>query len=109
VFLTNVTMETYFQKGNQVACNGEELPSGQDCPASGAAQPPVWNSVLNNQGKPVTPGINTLTFQTESCMGCHSSAGVWTSYDPKTGKGNQSGQLTADFSWLLSQKASYEK
>jgi hypothetical protein len=109
VFLTNVTMETYFQKGNQVACNGEELPSGQDCPASGAAEPPVWNSVLNNQTKPVTPGINTLTFQTESCMGCHSSAGVWTSYDPKTGKGNQSGQLTADFSWLMSQKASYRK
>jgi hypothetical protein len=108
VFLTNVTMETYFQKGNQVACNGEELPSGQDCPASGAAQPPVWNSVLNNQGKPVTPGVNTLTFQTESCMGCHSSAGIWTSYDPKSGKGNQSGQLTADFSWLMSQKASWQ-
>lgn len=65
--------------------------------------------MLNNQGKPVTPGINTLTFQTESCMGCHSSAGVWTAYDPKSGKGKQSGQLTADFSWLLSQKASYEK
>jgi hypothetical protein len=109
VFLTNITMETYFQKGNQVACNGEELPGGQDCPASGPAQPPVWNSALNSLGKPVTPGINTLTFQTESCMGCHSSAGVWTAYDPKSGKGKQSGQLTADFSWLLSQKASYEK
>ncbi|MEA3004477.1 MAG: hypothetical protein QOH81_3265 [Sphingomonadales bacterium] len=40
-------------------------------------------------------------------MGCHSSAGVWTSYNPKTRKGTTSGQLTADFSWLLSQKASY--
>jgi hypothetical protein len=32
-------------------------------------------------------------------MGCHSSAGVYTS------KTMQSGQLTADFSWLFSQKA----
>lgn len=106
VFLTNITMETYFQKGNQPACKSEEMPSGVKCP-SGPPQPPVWTSTLNNAGQPVKPGVNTLTFITESCMGCHSSAGIWTSYDPKTGQGQQSGQLTADFSWLLSQKASY--
>ena len=44
---------------------------------------------------------------TESCTGCHSSAGIYTSYDPKTGANTQSGQLTGDFSWLMAQKASY--
>jgi hypothetical protein len=95
VMLTNITMETYFQTGNQPAC--------ADCPAT-----PFWNSAFN--AKPPAPGKsdpNTLTFQSESCMGCHSSAGIWTSYDPKTGAGTKSGQLTADFSWLPSQKASY--
>jgi hypothetical protein len=108
VFLTNITMETYFQKGDQQACHSEELPSGVNCPTTDPVQPPVWNSVLNKTGKPIRPGTNTLTFMTESCMGCHSSAGVWTSYDPKTGQGKQSGQLSADFSWLLSQKAAYQ-
>jgi hypothetical protein len=37
-------------------------------------------------------------------MGCHSSAGIYTSYtDPK--HNTQSGPLTADFSWLMAQKA----
>lgn len=106
VMLTNITMETYFQTGNQAACHGEERPSGVACPVV----PPVWNSTLNNKPPPAgkTDHPNTLTFQSESCMGCHSSAGVWTSYDPKTGNGNQSGQLTGDFSWLMSQKASWQ-
>jgi hypothetical protein len=106
-FLTNITMETYFQKGNQAACNSEELPDGMNCPNGGAVEPPVWNSALNKLGKPVTPGVNTLSFITESCTGCHSSAGIWTSWDPATGTGTKSGQLTGDFSWLLQQKASY--
>lgn len=105
-FLTNITMETYFQKGNQPACKSEETPNSFNCP-TGAVDPPVWNSALNNLGKPVKPGVNTLSFITESCTGCHSSAGVWTSYDQSTGTGTQSGQLTGDFSWLLAQKASY--
>jgi hypothetical protein len=118
VFLTNITMETYFQGANlfpgtqtspvnQIACNGAEVTGGGPCPASGPAVPPVWTSPLNNSNNPVKPGINTLIFATESCMGCHSSAGIWTSYDPKTGNGTQSGQLSGDFSWLMSQKAHY--
>jgi hypothetical protein len=124
VFLTNITMETYFQgraRGdklnpnpiqinpmNVAACTNAEMPDGVACPpASHASAPPVWTSPLNNKNVPVKPGISTLVFATESCMGCHSSAGIWTSYDPKTGKGSQSGQLTGDFSWLPSQKASY--
>jgi hypothetical protein len=117
-FLTNVTMETYFQSGNQPACNQEEgVPSSAACPPDYASlvpgtavaaykpDPVTWNSTLNGAKGPVKPGISTQIFATESCMGCHSSAGVWTSYDPKTKKGTKSGQLTADFSWLLSQKA----
>jgi hypothetical protein len=86
VYLTNITMETYFQKGVQPACQQEELPNLK-CP-------PVPNP------PPGTPVVDTTpVFATESCMGCHSSAGVYTS------KTTQSGQLTADFSWLFSQKA----
>lgn len=126
VFLTNITMETYFQAGNQPACNQEEdVPSSANCPpvynklAPGTAipaytpAPPVWNSVLNSSATPVTPGISTQILATESCMGCHSSAGVWVSYDPKLPRSqqpptSQSGQLTGDFSWLLTQKANWQ-
>jgi hypothetical protein len=120
VFLTNITMESYFQSGNQPACNQEEGATPPCPPAYASVTPgtaiaaytpsPVyWNSKLNNGG-PVTPGTSTQIFATESCMGCHSSAGIYTSYDPKTNPptSTQSGQLTADFSWLLSQKASWE-
>jgi hypothetical protein len=58
----------------------------------------TWNSTLNAAKGPIKPGISTQIFATESCMGCHSSAGVWTSYDPVTKTGTKSGQLTADFS-----------
>jgi hypothetical protein len=106
VFLTNVTMETYFQGVNGAACHGEETPNGCQ---PGPADPPIWTSPLNNKGAPVKPGLNTVVFQSESCMGCHSSAGIYTSYNPSTGSGTQSGQLTADFSWLMSQKAAYKQ
>jgi len=106
VMLTNITMETYFQKGNQPACKSEELPKGVQCPPLGLTVPPVWNSILQASNKQYKPGIGTLTFITESCTGCHSSAGIYTSYtSPKVN--TQSGQLGADFSWLLAQKAQW--
>jgi len=40
---------------------------------------------------------------TESCMGCHSSAGIVAKHE--NSKKTAGGQLSADFSWLLSQKA----
>lgn len=114
VFLTNITMETYFQAGNQEACNAQEnVPNAAKCVSppsafSPTAKPPIWTSVLNNGSAPVKPGVHTAVFGTESCMGCHSSAGIYTSYDPKNpNKATQSGQLTGDFSWLMSQKASW--
>jgi hypothetical protein len=75
VYLTNATMETYFQAGNQNA-------SGQQ------------------EGNPPS---KVQVFGTESCMGCHSSAAVaqsGTQQKPVFGK-----QLSADFSWLLEMKA----
>jgi hypothetical protein len=119
VFLTNITMETYFQSGSQPACNQEEgVPSNVNCPSDYASlppgsaisaytpDPPIWTTPLNN-GSPARPGITTQIMATESCMGCHSSAGIVTAYDPQTGGKKTAGQLSADFSWLLSKKAQY--
>lgn len=91
VYLTNVTMETYFQHGAQPACGQEEAPSNAQCPAGS------WVST----GQPGTVAADQTTiFGSESCTGCHSSAGLHTSLD-----GKKSGQLTGDFSWLFSTKA----
>ncbi|MHB1059179.1 MAG: hypothetical protein ACYC0F_14975 [Rhodanobacter sp.] len=87
VFLTNVTMETYFQVGVQPACNQEE---NVPCP------PGPWLSQNQAQDR---NSDTTPVFGSESCMGCHSSAGLYTS------KTQTSGQLRGDFSWLFSQKA----
>jgi len=79
-FLTNITMETFFQNGNQTADNFMEG----------------------------NPKSDIYVFGTESCMGCHSSAGIYT-IDPATKDTIQSGQLSGDFSWLLTQKARLKK
>ncbi|MFL6863396.1 MAG: hypothetical protein ACJ8DZ_10375, partial [Allosphingosinicella sp.] len=102
-YLTNITMETYFQDGNQSACGQQEVPSGQVCSRTPAGV--AWTSP---PPAPPVP-VNALVFGTESCTGCHSSAGIWTSYDPARGTGKKAGQLTGDFSWLLTQKANYFK
>ena len=87
VFLTNITMETYFQVGVQPACQQEET---QVCPAGS------W--LTENQAK-TAPVNMTSVFASESCMGCHSSAGLYITPTKK------SGQLMGDFSWLFTQKA----
>ncbi len=69
--LTNITMETFFQLGNQ---SGSNLMEGN-------------------------PPNGTQIFGSESCMGCHSSAGMYTWIDGNATK--NSGQLSGDFSWLL--------
>ncbi|WP_298310775.1 hypothetical protein [uncultured Aquimarina sp.] len=75
--LTNITMETFFQTGNQSAANLMEA----------------------------NPVSDITIFGTESCMGCHSSAGI---YEYKNGKAISGDQLSGDFSWLLG-KAQWEK
>ena len=93
VFLTNITMETYFQGGVQPACQQEE--NQNDCPAV------PWTSA--NQ-KAQRANDTTPIFGTESCMGCHSSAGLYINKQKQT-----SGQLAGDFSWLFTQKAHFAK
>lgn len=77
-FLTNISMETFFQLGNQNASNLME-------------------------GNPTS---NITIFGTESCMGCHSSAGIYDSVS--NGQFLTSGQLSGDFSWLLSLRAQWD-
>lgn len=81
-YLTNITMETYFQAGNE----------------------PAWHQIEGFPQSETTP-----IFGTESCTGCHSSAGVAIAYDPKKALSSTNPlygvPLTGDFSWLLQQKA----
>jgi hypothetical protein len=70
--------------------------------------------IVFGQGDPAEPGISTQIFATESCMGCHSSAGIWNNYDPSKDRkdqpsGYRSGQLSGVFSWLLTQKADWAR
>ena len=95
VFLTNITMETYFQTGVQPACGQEERPRDIDCPPG--------NATASSFPKP--SGDMTNVFASESCMGCHSSAGFYKSFDLNTKSGVSWGQLSADFTWLPDQKA----
>lgn len=78
--LTNISMETFFQGGNQRA------------------------GLMENSKSDIN------IFGTESCIGCHSSAYLFDSYTLKDGKmvlGTGS-QLSGDFSWLL-KSASWDK
>jgi hypothetical protein len=95
IFLTNITMETYFQTGAQPACGQEELPSDIHCPPGNATA----------SSFPKRSGDTTQVFASESCMGCHSSAGFYKSFDLNTKFGVTWGQLSADFTWLPDQKA----
>lgn len=76
--LTNITMETFFQIGNQSAGNLMEA----------------------------NPESDITVFGTESCIGCHSSAGIYNGV--KDGQFTTADQLSGDFSWLLSQKAQWD-
>lgn len=81
-FLTNISMETFFQTGNQVAGLME-------------------NSTTQNTDKPIT------IFGTESCIGCHSSAAIAKHYYKEKDSVSFGKQLSGDFSWLL-QKATWK-
>jgi hypothetical protein len=88
VYLTNSIMETYLQNGNQEAH-------------------------FQENGFPFN---NAPVFGTESCVACHFSAGIATSYVEKAENSGTiqkvpifAGDLTADFSWLLQLKANWAK
>jgi hypothetical protein len=100
VYLVNTTMETYFQKGNQAAgplAEDDRLPAGQE-------------------SDPQT------VFGTESCAGCHYSAGACIGFKtdlygkpmldangnriPIFGKNANQGMTgNANYSWLLQMRA----
>lgn len=79
-FLTNISMETFFQGGNQIA------------------------GLMENSTSDIT------IFGTESCIGCHSSAYLFDNYSLKNGEPHlgQGSQLSGDFSWLL-KRAAWDK
>jgi len=81
--LTNITMETFFQAGNQNAANLMEA----------------------------NPKTNFQVFGTESCMGCHSSAGLYDGVTKSNGKitPTSGDQLSGDFSWLLGTASWFDK
>lgn len=83
--LTNMTMETFFQKGGQGA-----------------------GGLIEN-GNPSVEDIQI--FGTESCMGCHSSAAIYDAYyfENDTLKTKLAGQTSGDFSWLLQTKAKWNQ
>lgn len=80
--LTNISMETFFQLGNQ--------------PASNLIENANYNSPIQ-------------IFGTESCMGCHSSAAIADQYFPANDSVAYGTQLSGDFSWLLQTKAQWNK
>lgn len=79
-YLTNISMETFFQAGNQ------------------------------NAGGLIEGNVTSdyTIFGTESCLGCHSSAPIYKSYDESKDKLISGSQLSGDFSWLLG-KAKWEE
>ncbi len=93
LWVTNMVMETYFQG----ATNASR-------PVADSFNITVANEQAFRQieGFP-SPRKNSsdtrkLIFGTESCMGCHSSAGIHTSFDKTPVR-------TADFEWLIALKA----
>lgn len=113
VYLVNTTMESYFQKGEQAAGPLEEddrLPSG---------------FFADKPTEPLTPD-RTLVFGTESCVGCHFSAGAAVAFKrdengnlvhdptgfkiPVYGKNGSFGQTgNAHYVWQLQLKARQKK
>jgi hypothetical protein len=115
-FLINATMETYFQKGLQPA-GGSEQDNRLNVPRAS----------LSDAGKAVVGqfGSNALTDSTqisatESCVGCHYSAGIATRFltnddgpEKLTGgyptaimgeNANSGKNGNAEFSWMLQQE-----
>ena len=87
VFLTNITMETYFQTGVQPACGQEE------CRATSLVRQATQRRPTSRKPS----GDTTRVFASESCMGCHSSAGFYKSFDVNTKSGVTWGQLSSRF------------
>lgn len=118
VYLINSTMETYFQSGASKSggANSSDvyLVVGDyprvSIPSTNGGNTPLqfaegYCDSLNPPGD-CREAASQLVFSTESCMGCHSSAFIYTSGSGPSASGYTGGNsLSGDFSWLFSQKA----
>ena len=112
VFLVNTTMETYFQGGaagtkvNLVVDDNDPV----SIPSTNGGNVPLnfAEGFCISVGDECGNAGKQLVLSTESCMGCHSSAPIATSISD-TGVVTWGSQLSADFSWLLKQKAQLQK
>lgn len=106
VNLTNMVMETYFQGGtdatNTVTYNKY------------IANEPAYYQIENNPDTNKYPSAKPIIFATESCIGCHSSAGIATSFrdtiinDKSLRVAIFANVRTADFEWLMQRKAHFK-
>jgi hypothetical protein len=109
-FVINTTMETYFQRGQQPA-GGSEQDNRLGVPANLLS--PTGNAqVASFGGNSMTD--STMVNATESCVGCHFSAGIVTMFrpgangaqTPVSGENSTFGDNgSANFSWMLSLEA----
>lgn len=121
VYLTNMVMETYFQGGTitgdsdkilqQFTRNGKL--EYQDTLAGYniyLANEPAYFQMNNFPMGTDTKNTQQTIFGTESCISCHFSSAIATGYKEQNGvKMPVFGLPTsADFSWLLNQKASFK-
>ncbi|WP_437809869.1 hypothetical protein [Sorangium sp. So ce1078] len=110
VYLINSVMETYFQGGaagsavQLVVDEGAPVP----IPSTNGGNTPLEyaEGFCHSVGADCGSGGDHLVRTTESCMGCHSSAGIAIVGSGSSASAYTFGaQLSADFSWLLQQKA----
>jgi hypothetical protein len=111
VYLVNAVMETYFQGGASAKDNVRLIVDGQDAgtiPSTNGGNTPLEHAegFCSSVGENCGDAGQNLVLSTESCMGCHSSAGIATHGEGGNPNAYTFGsQLSADFSWLLQQKA----
>jgi hypothetical protein len=99
-YLTNMIMETYFQGSTN---GGTDVTQFNTTIANATA----WHQIDQFQKY---GNVNYLIFGTEGCMGCHYSASIATGKTMVNGKpvATYGPSASADFSWLLTQKAQFK-
>lgn len=99
-YLTNMIMETYFQGSTN---GGADVTQYNTTIANATA----WHQIDQFQ---TYGNVNYLIFGTEGCMGCHYSASIAAGKKIVNGKpvAIPGASATADFSWLLTQKAQFK-
>ena len=130
VNLTNMIMETYFQGGTITGSppNDRIIQTFQRRDSSSdpfttqyqdtlsrydsfMANEPAYFQINNFPMGVDTKNTQQLIFGTESCIGCHFSGSIATGFKIENGQkvAIQGTPTSADFSWLLSQKAHFKE